>query len=296
MNIFITSFILYELLRLWIRISILAETGKHHTDLTWLNSYHTEVHQVHQVMHTKFSITKLTNQFTGQRVGHSGKHGDSYFRVNPCQPLWTNPSKLNLYFQFLHFPKIYEFPAAEEKTCLASTCLSSATNANWFMASKGLSAGIPGWSTWKDGSNQANCCGLDFHHPQLSDPLVVSYLRLYDRFQKNILSAMVIAVETPMNSGYLEAIRWVGAQSFLFRGGDLPIPPQISRKIMKYRWFWVYDTGQFLDGTSLPFSSMWAVSISSCMHDDVSAWVRSHVAGLGHFPGSFLCCLWPKMV
>ena len=198
MNIFITSFILYELLRPWIRISILAaETGKHHTDLTWLNSYHTEVHQVHQVMHTKFSITKLTNQFTGQRVGHSGKHGDSYFRVNPCQPLWTNPSKLNLYFQFLHFPKIYDFPAAEEKTCLASTCLSSATNANWFMASKGLSAGIPGWSTWKDGSNQANCCGLDFHHPQLSDPLVVSYLRLYDRFQKNILSAMVIAVENP---------------------------------------------------------------------------------------------------
>ena len=86
MNIFITSFILYELLGLWIRISILAaETGKHHTDLTWLNSYHTEVHQVHQVIVTKFSITKLTNQFTGQRVGHSEKHGDSYFRVNPCE-------------------------------------------------------------------------------------------------------------------------------------------------------------------------------------------------------------------
>lgn len=40
------------------------------------------------------------------------------------------------------------------------------------------------WSTWKDGSNQANCYGLDFHHPQLIDPLVVSYLRLYDRFQE----------------------------------------------------------------------------------------------------------------
>lgn len=79
MNIFITSFILYELLRLWIRISILAETGKHHTDLTWLNSYHIEVHQVHQVIVTKFSITKLRNQFTGQRVGHSGKHGGFLF-------------------------------------------------------------------------------------------------------------------------------------------------------------------------------------------------------------------------
>ena len=95
MNIFITSFILYELLRLWIRISTRwAETGKHHTDLTWLNSRHIEVHQVHQVMHTKFSITKLTNQFTGQRVGHFlGNMGIlvlESIHVNPYEQIQVN--------------------------------------------------------------------------------------------------------------------------------------------------------------------------------------------------------------
>ena len=36
------------------------------------------------------------------------------FFTSSCQPLWTNPSKLNLYSQFLHFPKICDFPAEEK--------------------------------------------------------------------------------------------------------------------------------------------------------------------------------------
>ena len=48
------------------------------------------------------------------------------------------------------FQRFMTSPLLEKKTCLASTCLSSATNANWFMASKGCRLGfllihLKGW-------------------------------------------------------------------------------------------------------------------------------------------------------